>query len=106
MSQKRMSLQRATRLPWSFVSRVAMRGRFPTRRHHRSQFPSAVGPMFVCGCQMDVVAMERLTRIPIGLSSWRKRKGVRREKASRRHGLEMVWYGMYRLKNPGRSKEC
>lgn len=74
MSQKRMSLQRATRLPWSFVSRVAMRGRFPTRRHHRSQFPSAVGPMLVCDCQMDAVAMERLARIPIGLSSWRKRK--------------------------------
>lgn len=53
---------------------VAMRCRFPTRRHHRSQFPSAVGPMLVCDCQMDAVAMERLARIPIGLSSWRKRK--------------------------------
>lgn len=104
MSQKRMSLQRATRLPWSFVSRVAMRGRFPTRRHHRSQFPSAVGPMLVCDCQMDAVAMERLARIPIGLSSWRKRKKFGFEEKWR--VADTVGNGMYRLNNPGRSKEC
>lgn len=102
MSQKRMSLQTATRLPWSFVSRVAMRGRFPTRRHHRSQFPSAVGPMFVCGCQMDAVAMERLTRIPIGLSSWRKRKKFGFEEKWRvadTVGNGMVWY--VQVEEPG-----
>lgn len=79
-----------------------MRSRFPTRRHHRSQFPSAVGPMFVCGCQMDAVAMERLTRIPIGLSSWRKRKKFGFEEKWRvadTVGNGMVWY--VQVEEPG-----
>lgn len=73
-------------------------------RHHRSQFPSAVGPMLVCDCQMDAVAMERLARIPIGLSSWRKRKKFGFEEKWR--VADTVGNGMYRLNNPGRSKEC